>query len=234
MKCRPLLLALAALSVTVPAVARRTAPADPAAISARHLARLRAVFHEAYEPEVLLSAIAYSSGYPEYLVGLRRSGNRYEAFAVRASRAVWGYGQVEMFRSRLWSMGRLRRGGGFDDRSDEEADRIASTLPPNPLDLPLSRCRAEVDPPLAENIRAAWQERFLLVPAREPSGVAGREAYIARVGSEEREVFDSEWSSDDDPQRRLIELAISMGRYCDHGQLQGSGLLETLATPRPR
>lgn len=231
MKCRPLLVALAALSVTAAAVAQRTAPEDPAAISARHLARLRAVFHEAYEPQVLLSAIAYSAAYPEYLVGLRRSGNRYEIFSVRASRAVWGYGQIEMFRSRGWRMGRLRRGGGFDDRSDEEADRIASTLPANPLDLPLSRCAVQVDPPLAEHIRAAWQSRFLQVPAREPSGQAGAEAYIARMGSEEREAFASEWSAGDDSQLRLIELAVSLGNYCDVGRVQGSGLLEALAGP---
>jgi hypothetical protein len=172
MKLRTLLVVLA-MSVSATTVAQQTAPPNDAAVSARHLTRLRAVFHEAYEPEVLLSAIVYSAGYPEHLVGLRRSGNVYEVFTVRLSQAVWGYGQVELFRSRALTIGTVRTGGGIVDRSDEEADRIASALPPNPVDLQRSRCAVEVDPQLADSIRTNWQSRFLEVPAQEPSGVAG-------------------------------------------------------------
>jgi hypothetical protein len=215
------------------AVAQRPDSSTEAEIPARHLARLRQVFREAYEPPVLLSAIAYSSGYPEWLVGLRQSGNGYEVFFQEVSQAVWGYGMIEMFRSRVWRSGTVRRGGGFDDHSDEEAARIASTLPPNPVDLPRSTCAVQVDSQLAERIRASWRTRFVSVPPGQPSGVAGPfEKYIIRSGSEERELLYDEWATGDRPDQRLIALITSLSGLCRLGTPEGSGIMDALG-PRP-
>jgi hypothetical protein len=211
------------------AVAQRPHSSTDAEISARHLARLRQVFHEAYEPQVLLSSIVYSAGHPEWLVGLRQSGGRYEVFSYEASRAVWGYEMIEMFRSHRWAIGTLRRGGGFDDQSDQEAVRIASTLPPNPVDLPRSTCAVQVESQLAERVLATWRARFVSVPPGRPSGVAGIfEKYIIRLGREERELLHDEWATGNRPDQRLIELITSLSGFCRLGNPEGSGIREAI------
>ena len=237
MSLRLLLMALAAIFATATAAGQRSAVEENAdGISARHLARLRSVFREAHASEVVLSAIVYSSNYPEHVVGLRRAGDSFEVFALWPSQRIWEYAQVEMLRFRVVTFGTLKKGGGIDDRSDEEADRLASALPPNPLDLQLSRCRVEAETQLAESIRAVWQNLLLQLPAEEPTGSAGiYDVYLARAGTEEREMVNSQWTTGNDtPDRHLIELADSMYLFCQSGDAEGSGILEILANRRNR
>jgi hypothetical protein len=172
MRLRLLVLAsLAAMTMAAPAAGRlKTSRPDAGAINARHLARLRLVFREAYEPDVLLSSIVYSSGDPEQLVALRRSGGSYWIFTLQPSRSIWSYGMVEMFRSRIWTKLRVKRGGGTDDLSDAEAARLASTVPADPRRIPLLRCAVAVDPAVAARLVATWQRLFLRVPAEGASG----------------------------------------------------------------
>jgi hypothetical protein len=231
------MIALAAVSGSAAAVPQPSPiDQDGEGIAARHLARLRSVFRDAYGAEVLVSAIVYSSGHPEHMVGLRRSGESFEVFGTWPSQQIWDYGQVEMFRSRAVRVLEMHRGGRMEDRSDEEADRLASTLPANPLDLQLSRCAIPISADLAGAIRTTWESALVQLPRAEPTGSPGIfDKFLIRAGSEEREVVYSQWRvGEDTPDQHLMELTDSMYLDCRTPDEAGRHVRETLANQRRR
>ncbi|MBV9932252.1 MAG: hypothetical protein JO013_15095 [Alphaproteobacteria bacterium] len=237
MRLRLLVLAsLAAITMAAPGAGRpKPARIDPGTLYAQHLARLRSVFREAYAPDVEFSAIVYSSGYPEQLIALRRSGDSYEVFAREPARAIWTYGMVQQFRSRLIAKVRVKTGGRMEDLSDAEADRLASTVPADPRDLKLSGCAAPIEPRMAAQLVATWQHLFTRVPESAASGVPGlMGTYLIRTGKDERELFLSQWMPAG-PAKRVIRLVDALYRVCRDGRPDGrvtdEEFLEALATP---
>lgn len=221
------LLFIALLAISTPAALagqHRPTTENGDEIAARHLARLRAVFREAQAPEVLFSAIVYSSGHPEHAVGLRRSGDAYEVFGLYSPHTIWDYAQVDMLRSGTVRVMTLRRGGRFDDRSEEEADLIAATLPPDPLDVQLSRCSIALGAELANSLGARWQGLFLQLRPVEPSGSPGFiGTYLTRTGNEEREFYNSQWVDED-----MVELVDGLYSLCRSDERDRDSLLSRL------
>lgn len=209
--------------------------------SAKYYSLVTDVLAEGYTGSVSLRAVVLPSFWPEYLVGLRNTGEGkdvgHRVFYLRPTIHLSDYETLRMLQT-----GEMKFSGAkysddwnsvkFEDPTKARADwinQLKSRLPVNPKDVPLARCERPLDPTVAQHITTAWIGA--LRETRHPPGYPGLRLdgigyhFSADLQWEgvitDRILFKSiiagqTWSPPRDSKPgKLAELADTLVQYCD-------------------
>jgi hypothetical protein len=220
-----LLVAALALAASAGAQPRLVAPERPIQPLEAHEARLRLVFREAFAPGVRLRALVTPSFETEYVVAIRAGREGDEILALRPAQPIFAYSWLEMLRS--GKAGVIAPGGGG---TRGEIERLQSTLPRDPAELPLARCVVPIEPALAALIAEAWGKLLRAIRAGEtqPTGLDGT-GWRFELEAAGGTLAGATWSPKrGTPPARLARLAEAMREHCEAPGAAGAArLIET-------